>query len=99
MSKYTPTTEQVENTWAGNWVFEATPAMSGKEARAQFARWLATVKADAFDEGADAALENQETYFHREGEAGWDGFGVSHAIGIDRATKSTPNPHRGADDE
>jgi hypothetical protein len=53
MSKYTPTTEQVENTWAGNWVFEATPAMSSKEARAQFARWLATVKADAWDEGRD----------------------------------------------
>jgi hypothetical protein len=94
MSEQKITTDQIREAIYGH-----LPPTVRAEEEPKFDRWLATVEADAFDEGADAALENQETYFHREAEAGWDGFGVSHAIGIDRATKSTPNPHRGVDDE
>lgn len=49
MSEYTPTTEEVRNDWASG----IDPA--GR--RAEFDRWLAEVKAQAWEEGQDAELE------------------------------------------
>lgn len=55
MSDYTPTTSDIEDAWCSRYDGEHTGA-SGEELRgyeAEFARWLATVKADALREAAD----------------------------------------------
>lgn len=63
MSDYTPTTEEVREAWiiARYWddyeLFDIDEKMRDEES-AQFDRWLKQVKAEAWDEGFDAGVDN-----------------------------------------
>jgi hypothetical protein len=60
MSEYTPTTAEVSHRYMlGAW--EESGDTSGDDV-AQFDRWLASVKADAWDEGQDAGWLNYSAY-------------------------------------
>ena len=66
MSDYTPTTEDIRAGW------EYATAVIGDEGTAQFDRWLAEVKAQAWDRGYEAGLtdfaSSMTTNPYRQGE-------------------------------
>ncbi len=71
MTEYTPTTEEVRHAHVGkqavcvnhgDWITEEQWAEFG----AEFDRWLASVKADAWEEGFDAG--ERDVFEHDEGD-------------------------------
>ena len=54
MSDYTPTTEQVREAFAVHGAWKATPTRGSKVSNEAFDRWLAEVKAAAWDECVEA---------------------------------------------
>jgi hypothetical protein len=56
---YTPTTETIRSGYADYWNGDAVPTGHGDRVRfrEQFDRWLATVKAEAWDEGHGSGLQ------------------------------------------
>lgn len=62
MSEYVPETEDFRSAYAGGWDPESVP---GKNAYAEFDRWLKSIQAEACDEGIAIAGR----YGH---EDGWD---------------------------
>jgi len=59
MSDYTPTTWTVRSAWAS--LAEDEQNVGYDAAAAEFDRWLAEVKAAAWDEGRSAGREDQRT--------------------------------------
>lgn len=53
--EYTPTTEEVRGQWASSPVYGYRDPMPVR--LAEFDRWLASVRADAWDEGAKAVVD------------------------------------------
>jgi hypothetical protein len=93
MREYTPTTEEVRG-WATYLLEETTPPHIVEKYGAEFDRWLAAAKAEAWDEGhlhyQKRGPDNCACFAHYEGECACGEFGNGVVVSL------SENPYREA---